>query len=93
MQGKPINDYARTKAQAESLVLQSPPSTAILRPRAIYGQATRYFAPRLEARCGGWLPLMRDGQAVANLTHVDDVCDAIVAALESSARRSSILQG
>ena len=85
--GKPINDYARTKTQAENLVLQSPLSTAILRPRAIYGPGDTALLPRLEAALRrGWLPLMRDGQAVTNLTHVDDVCDAIVAALESSAQ-------
>ena len=89
--GKPINDYARTKAQAESLVLQSPLSTAILRPRAIYGRATRHFCKgRVATRLAA---TMRDGQAVTNLTHVDDVCDAIVAALESCHRGSSILQG
>jgi len=85
--GRPINDYARSKAQAESLVNQSSLSTAILRPRAIYGPGDTALLPRLEAALRrGWLPLMRDGQAVTNLTHVDDVCDAIIAALESSAQ-------
>lgn len=84
---RPINHYARTKAQAEALVSQSRLSTAILRPRAIYGPGDTALLPRLEAALGhGWLPLLRGGQAVTNLTYVDDVCSAILAALESSAQ-------
>lgn len=81
-QGRAINLYAETKAQAEKLVQDSPLSTVILRPRAIYGPGDTALLPRLErAIAAGPLPLLREGAAVTNLTHVDDVCDAIQLAL------------
>ena len=81
-QSRAINLYAETKAQAEQLVQDSPLSTVILRPRAIYGPGDTALLPRLErAIAAGPLPLLREGAAVTNLTHVDDVCDAIKLAL------------
>ena len=82
-QDRPINLYAKTKAQSEQLVQASPLSTLILRPRAIYGPGDTALLPRLErAIAAGPLPLLRDGAALTNLTHVDDVCDAIALSLK-----------
>jgi len=79
---RPINLYAETKARAEQLVHDSLLSTVILRPRAIYGPGDTALLPRLEqAIAAGPLPLLRDGAARTNLTHVDDVCSAIALAL------------
>lgn len=82
-QGPFINHYAATKAKAERRVLASSISSVILRPRAIYGPGDQALLPRLErAIRAGPLPLIRGGAAVTNLTHVDDVCAAIVASLK-----------
>jgi len=79
----PVNAYAASKQQAETLVLAAPDlSPIMLRPRAIYGQGDTALLPRLiRAARRGPLPLLRGGQARTNLTHVDDVVAAIAAAL------------
>ncbi len=85
---KPINHYARTKRQAEALVLEhAPQRSIILRPRGIYGPGDTALLPRLlrSARARP-LPLMRNGAARIDLTYVGDVVDAIVAALAASPR-------
>ncbi|MEP6564856.1 MAG: NAD-dependent epimerase/dehydratase family protein, partial [Mesorhizobium sp.] len=52
------------------------------RPRGIFGAGDRALLPRLlQAARRRPLPLFRDGQARIDLTHVDDVVDAILAAL------------
>lgn len=80
---EPVNAYARTKRQSEEIVLAVPGvGPVILRPRGIYGAGDRSLLPRLlGAARQRPLPLFRDGQARIDLTHVDDVVDAIVAAL------------
>lgn len=83
-QAPPINLYAETKAHAERLVKASRLSTVILRPRAIYGPGDTALLPRLErAIAAGPLPLLRNGRAQTNLTHVDDVCTAIALSLKT----------
>ena len=83
-QAPPINLYAETKARAERLVKASKLSTVILRPRAIYGPGDTALLPRLErAIAAGPLPLLRNGRAQTNLTHVDDVCTAIALSLKT----------
>lgn len=79
----PINAYARTKAAAERLVLARPDLCPInLRPRGIYGAGEETLLPRLlTAARHGPLPLLRNGAAAIDLTHVSDVVAAIEAAL------------
>lgn len=79
----PVNHYARTKREAERLVLAAPSvHPVVLRPRGIYGAGDRALLPRLlRAAKSRPLPLFRDGRACIDLTHVDDVVDAILAAL------------
>jgi nucleoside-diphosphate-sugar epimerase len=79
----PFNAYAETKAMAEALVLAAPHlGPVILRPRGIYGAGDRSLLPRLlRAARSGPLPLFRQGAARIDLTHVDDVVAAILAAL------------
>ena len=80
---KPINAYARSKAEAERLVLARRSVGPVnLRPRGIYGAGEETLLPRLVgAARRGPLPLLRGGTAAIDLTHVDDVVDAITAAL------------
>ncbi|WP_192256446.1 NAD-dependent epimerase/dehydratase family protein [Mesorhizobium silamurunense] len=79
----PANHYARTKREAEKLVLAAPlVHPVVLRPRGIYGVGDRALLPRLiKAAKSRPLPLFRDGRAAIDLTHVDDVVDAVMAAL------------
>lgn len=81
----PVNAYAATKLAAEQLVLeQRGLDTIILRPRGLYGAGDTALLPRLLAVAARRpLPLMRDGCAIIDLTHVDDVVGAIVAALQA----------
>lgn len=80
---KPVNDYAATKAQAEQLVLQSEiPERVILRPRAIFGPWDNTLMPRiLRVMKDGPVPLMRGGDALLDITYVENLVDAIVLAL------------
>ena len=84
---RPINAYARTKAEAEQLVLARPKLGPVnLRPRGIYGAGEETLLPRLLAAARrGPLPLLRSGAAAIDLTHVDDVVAAIEAALSADA--------
>lgn len=85
---EPVNHYARTKREAERIVLGSPLiHPVVLRPRGIYGAGDRALLPRLvKAAKSRPLPLFRDGRAAIDLTHVDDVVDAVMAALAAPAR-------
>ncbi|TIW38369.1 MAG: NAD-dependent epimerase/dehydratase family protein, partial [Mesorhizobium sp.] len=79
----PVNHYARTKREAERLVLAAPAiHPVVLRPRGIYGAGDRALLPRLiKAAKNRPLPIFRDGRARIDLTHVDDVVDAVMVAL------------
>lgn len=82
----PVNAYARTKGLAEACVAQSGLPFTIMRPRGIYGQGDTGLLPRLlRAAQNGALPLLRGGQAVTDITHVDDVVAAICAVLDQPA--------
>lgn len=79
---KPINDYARTKRMAEQVVLGCPDiGPVVIRPRGIYGAGDTALLPRL-IRVAARRPLPRFSQMGAtDITHVDDVVDAIRCAL------------
>lgn len=79
---QPVNHYAGTKRAAEELVLSRlGRGTVVLRPRGIYGNGDNALLPRLiTAAKSGPLPLMRGGAATTDITHVEDVVDAIIAA-------------
>lgn len=88
----PVNDYARTKGIAEQRVMQSPLDSVIaLRPRAIIGPYDATLLPRLlrVARVSR-LPLMRGGNALIDLTYVDNVVDAVELALTADLRRAVV---
>jgi nucleoside-diphosphate-sugar epimerase len=78
------SDYARTKLQAERLVREASAhlETVTLRPKAIYGDGDRSLVPRLigAARRRG-LPQIGNGANAVDVTHVDDVVQAIERAL------------
>jgi nucleoside-diphosphate-sugar epimerase len=80
---EPVNHYARTKRLAEAIVLGAPEiHPVVLRPRGIYGAGDRALLPRLvKAAASRPLPVFRGGRAAIDLTYVDDVVDAVIAAL------------
>lgn len=85
-----VNHYARTKMQAEHLLMSQTAPSIILRPRGIYGPGDTALVPRLiRAAEQRPLPLFRGGRAVTDLTHVDDVVSAIKAALRVSHLQST----
>lgn len=79
---RPVNAYAATKRTAEELVLaEEDLDVIILRPRGLYGRGDTALLPRLlRAAASGPLPLIREGGAQTDLTHVEDVVDAVLAA-------------
>ncbi|MBY9068045.1 NAD(P)-dependent oxidoreductase [Hyphomonas sp. WL0036] len=81
----PVNAYAATKAASEQLVLAAPElDPVILRPRGLYGPGDTALLPRLlRAAAKRPLPLMRGGIAATDLTYIDDVASAAIAALRA----------
>jgi nucleoside-diphosphate-sugar epimerase len=78
------SEYGRTKEMAEALVRAAAGTmeTVILRPKAIYGAGDRALVPRLIAAARrGALPQIGDGSNAVDVTHVDDVVQAIECAL------------
>lgn len=88
----PVNHYARTKAQAEQIALREMgTNTIILRPRGIYGHGDTALMPRLmKAAASGTLPLLREGTARTDITHVDDVVAAILCSRSDASRAQQI---
>lgn len=76
-----LNDYARTKLQAERLVLAAPRDSfarCVIRPRALVGPGDRVILPRLAALARRpRMPLPRGGRALIELTDLRDAARAI----------------
>ncbi|WP_170328410.1 NAD-dependent epimerase/dehydratase family protein [Ruegeria arenilitoris] len=82
---RPFTAYAASKIAAENLVSAAKEvGPIILRPRGIYGPGDISLLPRLlssaKARA---LPRFRGGRARIDLTFVDDVVEAVLAALHA----------
>jgi nucleoside-diphosphate-sugar epimerase len=75
----PVNEYARSKALAETRVHEAGLDEAvILRPRAVFGPWDGTLMPRLlRVMQRGPLPLMRGGQAQLDLTCVANLVHAV----------------
>ena len=83
----PFNDYAKTKLEAEKLVLAINTETfktVAIRPRAIVGPDDRVLLPKITEMVNrGVLPLFRGGKAVIELTDVRDVAKAVLLAAQN----------
>ena len=79
-----INMYAETKRRAEGLVDAAAARglpVVTLRPRALFGPGDTTLLPRLvRAKARGFLPLIDGGRALTDVTYVDNVVDALLAA-------------
>ncbi len=76
-----LSDYANSKAQAESLVANCGMAWSILRLPAVYGPGDRETLTFFKAARGAILPLPSLERRVS-LIHVDDVVEAILAAVK-----------
>lgn len=82
-----VNDYASSKKAGEDLIqnafYQGLP-TVTLRPRGIFGPGDTSIFPRiLSAMEKRMLPLINEGNALMDITYIDNVVDAIVLAIEA----------
>jgi nucleoside-diphosphate-sugar epimerase len=76
--------YARSKAEAEKLLLSSGRDVVILRPHIVYGPGDPTLLPRLlAARKFGWLPVPGDGSNHISVTHILNFAHAVERVLDS----------
>ncbi len=77
----PVNAYAATKQLAELAIgnaQQQGLSVITIRPRGIFGPGDTSILPRLlRASEGTGIPLIAKGQAMVDVTYVDNVVDAL----------------
>jgi NADH dehydrogenase len=89
--------YARTKGEAERAVSAAIPTAAILRPSVVFGPEDKFFNKFAElmtmAPAFAPLPLLFGGGATKfQPVYVDDVADAVCAALENPAARGRVFE-
>ena len=79
---RPANSYARTKLEAERIVMsESRMATIVLRPSAVLGPDDRAILPRLmRVLSRGVLPVGNGGEALFHPTDVRDSAEAFAAA-------------
>jgi len=77
-----VNEYARTKFEAEQMLENYAIPYVTLRPRALVGRGDSIIMPRLiRAFDEGRLRIIGDGKNIVDLTAVENVADAIVLSL------------
>src|SRR5690349_8128731 len=85
--------YARSKANAEKLVLAAQPATAIMRPSILFGPEDDFFNRfAARARLSPALPLIGGGLTRFQPAFVGDVATAIADAVDGKARPSTIYE-
>jgi NADH dehydrogenase len=85
--------YARTKANAEQLVLAAQPSTVIMRPSILFGPEDDFFNRFAAlARISPALPLIGGGLTRFQPAFVGDVAAAIADAVDGKARAGTIYE-
>lgn len=73
-----VNNYAKTKYEAEQLVLNSSVFSVIIRTRAIFGEYDNVLVPRLEKLAlKGFLPLIKNKKTIVDVTYVGNVVNAL----------------
>jgi nucleoside-diphosphate-sugar epimerase len=77
--------YSDAKAAAEAVVLAAVKRGAlhavVLRPTIVYGPYSFFVTPIVQDARAGRISLIDGGSGLCNAVYVDDVCDAIIAAL------------
>ena len=84
----PINDYAKTKLLAEQVIeneIKAGLPAIILRPQGIFGPKDPSILPRLiRIAKKGFIPVIGNENVQIDLTHVDNVCEAILCAVNAN---------
>jgi nucleoside-diphosphate-sugar epimerase len=79
--------YCDSKAEEEKIVQQAITRdnfpAVILRPTVVYGPYSAFVLQAISAASTGKVSLIDEGSGICNAVYVDDVCDAIFAALTS----------
>lgn len=95
-----ITGYARSKWESECAVREHADAMEclVLRPRAVFGEGDRAILPRLLAVAArGRFPLVAGGQALIDITHVDNLAALLVrcvdAPLPESGRAFNVSNG
>lgn len=84
---KPINNYAKTKLEAERIVQLSDIPHIIIRPRALIGKGDTVIMPRImKAHNEGKLRRMGDENNLVDITPVCNLTDAILLSLEAKSK-------
>lgn len=83
--GRYNHDYSDSKAEQEEIVQAAHDRgdlrVVILRPTVVYGPAGHFVLQVIEQARSGVVSLFDEGSGICNAVYVDDVCDAIEAAL------------
>jgi len=78
--------YSDAKAAAEAVVTAAAKrgtlGTVILRPTIVYGPYSFFVSPIVQDARQGKISLIDGGRGLCNAVYVDDVCDAIMAAID-----------
>ncbi len=84
----PGHEYSNLKAGAETVVQRAIADglpAVILRPTIVYGPYGPFVTSIVEAARGrGVFALLDEGRGICNAVYVDDVCDAILAAIDTT---------
>lgn len=87
--------YARTKGEGEKAVMDAVPAATILRPSIVFGLEDKFFN-RFAAMATSTpftpLPLIGGGKTRFQPVYVDDVADAVCAALERADAKGRIFE-
>lgn len=78
--------YSDAKAASEAVVVAAGKrgalETVVLRPTIVYGPYSFFVTPIVQDARAGRISLIDGGRGICNAVYVDDVCEAIMAALE-----------
>lgn len=78
--------YSDAKAAAEAVVVaagrRGALETVVLRPTIVYGPYSFFVTPIVQDARNGFVSLIDGGRGICNAIYVDDVCEAIMAALD-----------
>jgi len=84
---KPINNYAKTKREAEKIIQSSGIPHIIIRPRALIGKGDTVIMPRImRAHNEGRLRRMGDETNLVDITPVCNLADAIILSLKAKGK-------
>ncbi|MDB9990482.1 NAD-dependent epimerase/dehydratase family protein [Flavobacteriales bacterium] len=82
-----VNNYSKTKREAEVLLENSNLKYIIIRPRAIIGRGDTVIMPRLiKAHSEGRLKIIGNGENKVDLTSVDNVVESIVLSINANSK-------